>query len=143
MPRATKDPKARAEAFVKRLADSEEIARAAMATAQQIMEHQANRKRNPAEAFKVGEKVWLNLKNSTTPQLKRKLSWTQARFTISKVISPEVYELGMENSQQRPRFHVDRPTPEISKRPPTFSTTRQNKNDNKENRQSKKRKVLR
>ncbi|KAI0996379.1 hypothetical protein K3495_g11802 [Podosphaera aphanis] len=38
---STKDPKSRANAFVNRLYDGQELAKAAMATAQQIMEHNA------------------------------------------------------------------------------------------------------
>ena len=66
-----KDPKARANAFVNRLYDGQEIAKAAMATAQQIMEHNANKERSPAEKLRVGDKVWLNLRNVSTPQLKK------------------------------------------------------------------------
>jgi hypothetical protein len=77
-----------------------------MVTAQHMMEHQANRKRRPAEQLKVGDKVWLNLRNITTPQLKKKLSWTQAKYTITKIIAPDVYELDIP-SGIHPRFFVD------------------------------------
>ncbi|CCE34913.1 uncharacterized protein CPUR_08852 [Claviceps purpurea 20.1] len=103
---STKDPKARANAFVSRLYEGQEIAKAAMVTAQQIMESQANRKRRPAEQLRVGDRVWLNLRNVTTPQLKKKLAWTQAKYRVTKVIAPDVYELDVPSSIHN-RFFVD------------------------------------
>ncbi|CCE31587.1 uncharacterized protein CPUR_05440 [Claviceps purpurea 20.1] len=103
---ATKDPQARANAFVSRLYEGQEIAKAAMLTAQQIMENQANRKRRPAEQLRVGDRVWLNLRNVSTPQLKKKLAWTQAKYRVTKVIAPDVYELDVPSSIHN-RFFVD------------------------------------
>ncbi|CCE29272.1 uncharacterized protein CPUR_02965 [Claviceps purpurea 20.1] len=103
---ATKDPQARANAFVSRLYEGQEIDKAAMVTAQQIMEGQANRKRRPAEQLRVGDRVWLNLRNVTTPQLKKKLAWTQAKYRVTKVIAPDVYELDVPSSIHN-RFFVD------------------------------------
>ncbi|KAI1005315.1 hypothetical protein K3495_g2905 [Podosphaera aphanis] len=80
--RSTKSPLAQAETFVKRINIGQEIAQAAMKTAQQIMEKSANRHRRPAEHFKPGDAVWLNLKNVDTPQLKKKLSWTQGKYRV-------------------------------------------------------------
>lgn len=105
-PGSRQSPTARAESFVSRLHEGQETAKAAMATAQQVMEHQANRGRRPAERLAVGEKVWLNLKNVSTPQLKKKLAWTQAQYRVTKCISPDVYELDVP-TQIHPRFHVD------------------------------------
>jgi hypothetical protein len=102
----TKDPAARANAFVGRLWEGQELARAAMVTAQQIMEHQANRKRRPAEQLHVGDHVWLNLRNVTTPQLKKKLSWIQAKYRITRVIAPDVYELDVPSGIHN-HFFVD------------------------------------
>ncbi|CCE31947.1 uncharacterized protein CPUR_05804 [Claviceps purpurea 20.1] len=103
---ATKDTQARANAFVSRLYEGQEIAKAAMVTAQQIMESQANRKRRPAEQLRVGDRVWLNLRNVTTPQLKKKLAWTQAKYRVTKIIAPDVYELDVPSSIHN-RFFVD------------------------------------
>ncbi|KJZ68287.1 hypothetical protein HIM_12322 [Hirsutella minnesotensis 3608] len=69
--RSKTDPKARADQFIARLREGQELAQAAKATAQQIMEHQANKGRRPSLKFVVGERVWLNLKNVTTPSSKR------------------------------------------------------------------------
>ncbi|CCE32460.1 uncharacterized protein CPUR_06320 [Claviceps purpurea 20.1] len=83
---STKDPKARANAFVSRF--------------------QANRKRRPAEQLRVGDRVWLNLRNVITPQLKKKLAWTQDKYRVTKVIAPDVYELDVPSSIHN-RFFVD------------------------------------
>lgn len=101
-----KDPKVRANAFLNRLYDGQEISKAAMVTAQHIMEHNANRNKRPAEKLKVGDKVWLNLKNVSTPQLKKKLSWANAKYKVLKEVSPDVYELDVP-SGIHPKFLVD------------------------------------
>ncbi|KAI0996870.1 hypothetical protein K3495_g11311 [Podosphaera aphanis] len=90
----------RADKFVDRIKEAQEFASAAMAAAQQQMEDQANRKRDPAPQFKVDDKVWLSLKNIPSPQPKKKLAW------VIKVISPHVVELDVP-TKIWPRFHVD------------------------------------
>ena len=95
----------RALKFVDRLKEAQEYAAAAMASAQQQMEDQANPKRDPVQLFRVGDKVWLNLKNTQTPQPKKKLAWVNAKYTVLKVISPHVVELDVP-SRIWPRFHV-------------------------------------
>lgn len=98
-------PAKRAERFMKRLHEAQEYAAAAMAAAQQAMEEQANKSRNPCPKFCKGDKVWLNLKNIQTPQPKKKLAWVSAKYTVTKVISPHVMELDVP-SGIHPRFHV-------------------------------------
>lgn len=98
-------PAKRAENFIGRLREAEEYASATMASAQQQMEEYANLKRNPAPLFRVGDKVWLHLKNISTPQPKKKLAWVNAKYTITKIISPHVVELDVP-SKIFPRFHV-------------------------------------
>ena len=96
----------RADDFIKRLVDVQEYAQAAMAVAQQRMESSANLKRQPQEKFNVGDHVWLNLKNISTPQLSKKLSWVNAKYRVTKIISPHVVELDVPSGIW-PRFHVD------------------------------------
>ncbi|KAI0993224.1 hypothetical protein K3495_g14960 [Podosphaera aphanis] len=103
--KARTNPAKRAERFMNRIREAQEYAAAAMAASQQIMEEQANRKRSPAPMFRKGDKVWLNLKNVSTPQPKKKLAWICAKYTITKVISPLVVELDVP-SGIHPRFHV-------------------------------------
>ncbi|KAI0993985.1 hypothetical protein K3495_g14199 [Podosphaera aphanis] len=77
-----------------------------MASAQQRMEFYANKKREPQERYELGDHVWLCLKNIETPQLSKKLSWINAKYRITKVISPHVVELDVPSGIY-PRFHVD------------------------------------
>ncbi|KAI0991886.1 hypothetical protein K3495_g16301, partial [Podosphaera aphanis] len=99
-------PAKRAERFLARIREAQEYAAAAMAAAQQVMEEQANKRRNPAPKFKTGDKVWLNLKNIQTPQPKKKLAWVNAKYSVTKVVSPHVVELDVP-SNIWPRFHVE------------------------------------
>ncbi|KAI0991907.1 hypothetical protein K3495_g16280, partial [Podosphaera aphanis] len=96
----------RAREFVKRLTEAQEYAQAAMAATQQRMESNSNKKRQPQERYIVGDLVWLNLKNVQTPQLSKKLSWLNAKYRITKIISPHVVELDVP-SNIYPRFHVE------------------------------------
>ncbi|KAI1003184.1 hypothetical protein K3495_g5021 [Podosphaera aphanis] len=77
-----------------------------MASAQQLLEERADQKRNPALVFRVGEKVWLDLKNVQTPQPKKKLAWVNAKYKFTKIISPHVVELDVP-SKLSPRFFAE------------------------------------
>ena len=100
------NPAQRAEAFVSRIREAQEYAAAAMASVQQRMEDSANRRRTPAERFEVGDKVWLNLKNISTPQLKKKLAWVNAKYTVIEVIHPHTVKLNVPSGIW-PTFHVE------------------------------------
>lgn len=100
------EPKMAAEKFVSRIHEAQEFAQAAMASAQQRMEHSANKKRQAAERFEIGDRVWLKLKNVETPQLSKKLSWLNAKYRVMKIISPHTVELDVPSGIW-PRFHVD------------------------------------
>lgn len=103
---ARSKPAKLAKKFLRRIEEAQDFASAAMAAAQIQMEEQANTKRNPAPQFRVGDKVWLNLKNVITPQPKKKLAWVNAKYKITKIISPHVVELDVP-SKIWPRFHVE------------------------------------
>ncbi|KAI0995325.1 hypothetical protein K3495_g12857, partial [Podosphaera aphanis] len=96
----------KADKFVNRILEAQEFASVSMAAAQQTIEEHANRKRAPAAMYKVGDKVWLNLKNIPTPQPKKKLAWVSAKYSVTKVISPHVVELDVP-TKIWPRFHVE------------------------------------
>ena len=57
------------------------------------MENNANRHRTAAEELKVGDEVWLDLRNVKTPKASKKLDWLHRRFTVTKVVGPLTYEL--------------------------------------------------
>ena len=99
-------PAKMAEDFVGRLREAQEFAQAAMASAQQRMEDNANQKRSQAQTLKPGDLVWLNLKNIQTPRPKKKLSWLNAKYRVTKTISPHVVELDVPPGIFN-KFHVD------------------------------------
>ncbi|KAI1007829.1 hypothetical protein K3495_g399 [Podosphaera aphanis] len=99
------EPAKRAQIFVKRLREAEELAQAAMASAQHRMEEYSNRSRKEAEKFK-GDLVWLNLINIETPQLSKKLAWMNAKYKVIKVVDSHSVELNTPSGIW-PRFHVD------------------------------------
>jgi hypothetical protein len=103
--RARSSPIACGEQVVKKLKDARDWAEAAIAAAQQTQEQHANRYRQPATQFKVGDRVWLNLKNVKTDRPSKKLDWQHAKYTVTKVISSHAYELDVPPGIHN-RFHV-------------------------------------
>jgi hypothetical protein len=93
------------ESILHKLREARDWAQAAMATAQQQQEEFANRHRQPAVSFRVGDKVWLNLKNIKTDRPSKKLDDKNAKFTVIEVINSHAYRLdtppGIDNV-----FHV-------------------------------------
>ncbi|KJZ71335.1 hypothetical protein HIM_09271 [Hirsutella minnesotensis 3608] len=69
-----KSPVARAECIVQRLQEATEWAQAAIASAQEQQEKNANTRRQPADQFKPGDKVWLRLRNVRSDRPCKKLS---------------------------------------------------------------------
>jgi transposase InsO family protein/predicted aspartyl protease len=86
-------PIAKGEAFVARLKEASDLAQALIASAQERQEHYANKNRRAAEHFRVGDKVWLRLKNIKTDRPMKKLDWINAKYTITKVVSSHDYQL--------------------------------------------------
>lgn len=99
-------PEVNAKALVQRWQDVTEMAQAAMAAAQQRYEEAANKKRVPAERFRVGDKVWLHVGNYSSPRPSKKLDWLHHKYTVTKVIGSHVVELDVPRAIY-PRFHVD------------------------------------
>ena len=80
-PLAKASPPAKAaEQFARNLYTAQEFAQAAMASAQQRMEDNSNKSRDQAQVFRVGDIVWLNLKNISIPQASKKLAWLNAKY---------------------------------------------------------------
>ena len=86
-------PVARGEAFVAKLKEAVEMAQAAMATAQERQEEYANRARQVAEQFRVGDKVWLRLNNVKTNRPSKKLDWRNAKYTVTELIGSHACRL--------------------------------------------------
>ena len=101
------NPRQKGEVIFQKLRDAQEFAQAAMAVAQQTQEHYANRRREIPWTFKVGDKVWLNLKNISTMRPSKKLDWIHAKYTVTKTYqgSPHFYELDVPRGVHN-KFHI-------------------------------------
>jgi hypothetical protein len=62
------------------------------------MEESANRHRDVAYMYWVGDKVWLNLYNIRTDRLSKKLDYKHAKFTVLEKISTYTYYLDVPGS---------------------------------------------
>lgn len=97
---------AKADALLGRVQEATEYMQAMMAASQQRQEEAANSKRQPAERFEVGDKVWLSMANYRSRRPCKKLDWLHHKYTVTKVIGSHVVELDVPGSIH-PRFHVD------------------------------------
>ena len=88
-----KSPIQKGETIVSKVKAITEWAQSEMAKAQQDQEQQANRSRNVAPAYKVGDKVYLRLRNVRTQRPSKKLDAWSAKFTVLEVINPASYRL--------------------------------------------------
>ena len=86
-------PTARAEDIVTKLKHAQDWAQTALALAQQQQEKYANKRRQPSPSYKIGDKVWLSLKNIRTARPSKKLDWKQALFTVIGVIGSHACRL--------------------------------------------------
>ena len=86
-------PVAQADRIIRRLKEAREWAQSAMAAAQESQERSANRTRDQAPSYKVGDKVWLSLENFKTDRPSKKLDARHAKFTVTEVIGSHSYRL--------------------------------------------------
>jgi hypothetical protein len=49
--------------------------------------------RKPADQFKVGDKVWLRLKNVKTDRPSKKLDWLNAKYTVTEIVGSHACRL--------------------------------------------------
>jgi hypothetical protein len=105
-PVSPKSPIQKAEAIVAKVKAVTEWAQSEMANSQQDQEQQANRLRNVAPAYQVGDKVYLSLRNIRTSKPSKKLDDRAAKYTVIEVVGPASYRL---NTPPRVHnvFHVD------------------------------------
>ena len=99
-------PELAGEAFVKRLREATDWAQAAIASAQDKQQEQANRSRQAAPIYREGDQVWLNLRNIRSRRQSKKLDWVHAKYTVRKVPSPHTVQLDVPTGVH-PVFHVD------------------------------------
>jgi hypothetical protein len=82
-----------AKDIVEKLAQAADLAQTEMAAAQQRMEESANRHRDAAYTYRVGDKVWLDLRNIRTDRPSKKLDYKHAKFTVLEKIGTHAYRL--------------------------------------------------
>ena len=96
-----------ADNIVYKLYQALEWAKVSMAAAQQNQEKAANRTRQQAPDFRIGDKVWLSTKNIRTTRRSKKLDAKYIKYTITGKVSTHAYRLdtppGIHNV-----FHVDK-----------------------------------
>jgi hypothetical protein len=88
-------PIQKGEAIVAKIQQATEWAQVSMAAAQQDQETKTNRHRSVSPSYKVGDKVWLNLKNIRTDRPSKKLEDRATKFTITEVVGPYSYRLDL------------------------------------------------
>lgn len=102
--------------MVEKMSELTEYIREEMLWAQALQQEYANRKRQPAPAYKIGDSVWLDARNIRTKRQSKKLDWKNlGPYKISKVVSSHAYRLDLPDSMKllHPVFHVSllRPAP--------------------------------
>jgi transposase InsO family protein len=90
-----------ANRFVDTMSDLNERLRSEMKWAQAVYESNANRTRNPAPAYRVGDYVWLDARNIKTRRPSKKLDWKNiGPFPVTQVVSPYAYRLQLPDSMK-------------------------------------------
>lgn len=79
--------------WLKRLTEATELAQACMAESQETQEKHANRHRQAAEVYKVGDKVWLRMRNIKTTRPTKKLDWLALPYKVLEVIGTHAVRL--------------------------------------------------
>jgi hypothetical protein len=94
--------------LVDKLRDLSEYVREELLWAQASQQEYANRKRSPAPAYSVGDRVWLDARNIRTNRQSKKLDWKNlGPFSVMKVVSSHAYRLDLPDSMKiHPVFHV-------------------------------------
>ncbi|KAJ6436050.1 hypothetical protein O9K51_11425 [Purpureocillium lavendulum] len=105
-PAATKPGQKIAEDFVARIQEASDWAQAAIAWAQDRQERAANKHKKAAPNYKVGDWVFLDLRNVKTARPSKKLDWLHAKYRVVEQKSSHSYKLDVPG-RIHPVFHVD------------------------------------
>lgn len=94
--------------MVEKMKDVTDFIREEMVWAQANHQLHANRKRNAAPAYEVGDEVWLDARNIRTQRPSRKLDWKNlGPYPVVKKVSSHAYRLELPASMKiHPVFHV-------------------------------------
>jgi hypothetical protein len=99
-------PATRGRQWVQRLRECQDLAAAAIADAQETQEKYANRTRGSAEQFKIGDKVFLRLRNIATNRPSKKLDWISLPYRVTALVGSHAVRLNTP-PEIHPVFHVD------------------------------------
>jgi len=94
------------ETFVNRLREATDWAQSAIAVAQEKQQEHANRSRQAAPTYHVGDRVWLNLRNVRSQRPSKKLDWIHAQYQVEEVPTSHTVRLNVP-SGIHPVFHVE------------------------------------
>ena len=79
--------------LVKRWRNSADMAKAAMAVAQEAQEHHSNIRRLVGDEFRLGDHVWLKLKHVKTMRPIKKLDWIALPYRVLACIDTHAVQL--------------------------------------------------
>jgi len=102
---STKSPATKAREWLDKHRDANAFAQASMALAQETQERHANRGRQTAESLRIGDKVYLRLKNIHTTRPSKKLDWIALPYHVKKLIGTHAVKLDTPPGIH-PVFHV-------------------------------------
>lgn len=97
-----------ANRMIEKMQEITEFIREELTWAQARQQEYANRKRNPAPAYQVGDNVWLDARNIRTDRPSKKLDWKNiGPYKITKIVSSHACRLELPESMRiHPVFHV-------------------------------------
>ena len=98
-----------ANRFVEQMKDITEFVRVELGWSQALQQEYANKSRQPAPAYQVGDKVWLDARNIRTTRASKKLDWKNlGPYRVSQIVSSHAYKLDLPKSMSKlhPVFHV-------------------------------------
>ena len=98
-------PAEKGRKLVEQWSHSADMAKTAMAIAQENQERQSNARRSVAEVFRPGDRVWLKLKNINTTRPIKKLDWIALPYRVLECVGTHAVRLNTPPGIH-PVFHV-------------------------------------
>ena len=102
---STRSPATQAQLWLDKRRDATGFAQASLALAQETQERHANRGRQVAESFQVGDRVLLRLKNIRTNRPSKKLDWVAFPYRVTALVGSHAVRLNTPPGVH-PVFHV-------------------------------------
>ena len=90
---STLSPTEKGRKLVEQWSHSADMAKTAMAIAQETQERQSNAQSSVAEVFRPGDRVWLKLKNINTTRPIKKLDWIALPYRVLECVGTHAVRL--------------------------------------------------